>query len=58
MSDLDELTRKLKETMTVLDVIEKDTAIIDPKHGGFGLATFKTDAEQTRMTQDLENFRE
>lgn len=57
MSDLDELTRKLKQTMTVLDVVEKDTAIIDPKHGGFGLATFKTETQQTAMRQDLEYFR-
>ena len=54
MSDLDELTRKLKQTMTVLDVTEKDTAIVDPKSGGFGLATFKTEAQQTAMNRDLE----
>ena len=54
MNDLEELTRKLKQTMTVLDVTEKDTAIVDPMHGGFGLATFKTEAQQTAMARDLE----
>jgi hypothetical protein len=54
MNDLDELTKKLKQTMTVLDVTEKDTAIVDPRHGGFGLATFKTEAQQATMTKDLE----
>ena len=44
MNSLDELTKKLKDTMSVLDVTEPQTAIIEPKSGGFGLATFKTDA--------------
>jgi hypothetical protein len=45
MNSLDELTKKLKDSMTVLDTTEPDTAFVNPSDGGFGLATFKTDTQ-------------
>jgi len=43
--------------MTVLDATEPHTAFTDPESGAFGLTTFKTDAHQTAMARDLDQFR-
>jgi hypothetical protein len=46
MSDLDELTKKLKDSMAVLDVTEPSILIEEQKQPSpkkFGTTTFKTD---------------
>lgn len=47
MSDLDELTKKLKDSMAVLDVVEPSIIVNEktsPKK--FGMTTFKTDDQR------------
>ena len=44
MSDLDELTKKLKDSMAVLDVTEPSFVVEEQKSPKkFGMTTFKTD---------------
>ena len=46
MSDLDELTKKLKDSMAVLDVTEPSFVVEEQKQASpkkFGMTTFKTD---------------
>jgi hypothetical protein len=59
MSDLDALTKKLKESMAVLDVTEPSIYVApEPVQKKFGLTTFKTDAQQTALTTQLNEFRQ
>ena len=53
MSELDDLTKKLKDSMAVLDVTEPSFVIEEQKQPSpkkFGMTTFKTDAQQANLT--------
>ena len=76
MNDLDDLTKKLKQSMAVLDVTVPENAQIGGEGSrleespelannrrrantvAFGHQTFKTDAQQVTLSQQLNQFRE
>ena len=58
MSDLDELTKKLKDSMAVLDVTEPSFVVEEQKSPKkFGMTTFKTDNQQANLSTQLDDFR-
>lgn len=70
MNDLDNLNKKLKDSMTVLDVqgaeadnvripdFGKSASMMPPARPAFGgHTTFKTDVQRASMNQDINEFR-
>ena len=73
MNELEDLTKKLKQSMTVLDVVVPERPQAEESHDrleespelsnnkrrmAFGQQTFKTDMQQVTLSQQLNKFRE